>query len=448
MPYITIAYGWRAAFVITGSFSLIWLAVWLRTYRSPRQNKRVSPGDLAINDSDPPDTEAQQNIPWLRLLSVRETWAYAIAKFLIDPIWWMYLFWLPGFFADRYHLDLRSFGPPVVAVYIMSDIGSVAGGWLSSQLMKMGYSINGSAQAEAMLISCFAILPIVFAMYADNVWLAVGILGVATAAHQSFSANLYTMHRSRSVFPRSAVGSVIGIGGTLGAIGGMLMAKYTGYVLRRRWGPMLRSSSWRLRPMPWRCWCCRSCRRATRTGQGGLGGYATPRRALNCAAWSRPGRAAAPHAGRTLLSARAISMYRSGAARGPRRHHQHGHADHARAGHGAVIATPRDAGDHGCALWRRTSPARCSLRPMAERSSTKDVSVTTLAPAGHVLGSAQAVVRWKGLTMTVSGDYKRRRDPTCAGFEPVVSDVFISEATFGLARLPPSARHRTRWRSC
>jgi ACS family hexuronate transporter-like MFS transporter len=138
------------------------------------------------------------------------------------------LFWLPGFFADRYHLDLKTFGPPVVAVYLMSDVGSVAGGWLSSQLIKMGVSING-ARKITMLIAALAVMPIAFAMYADNLWLAVVIIGVATAAHQAFSANLYTL--PSDVFPRAAVASVIGIGGTVGAIGGMLMSKYTGYVL-------------------------------------------------------------------------------------------------------------------------------------------------------------------------------------------------------------------------
>ena len=229
VPWIVIAFGWRAAFVITGSFSLVWLFVWLRTYTHPRQNAHVGAAELAFIESDPPDLEAHGNIPWLRLLRVKETWAFAIAKFLIDPIWWMYLFWLPGFFAVRYHLDLKSFGAPVVAVYIMSDIGSVAGGWMSSQLIKMGFSINASRKLT-MLISCFAILPIVYAMYADNLWLAVGIIGLATAAHQSFSANLYTL--PSDVFPRSAVGSVIGIGGTVGAIGGMLMSTYTGWVLQ------------------------------------------------------------------------------------------------------------------------------------------------------------------------------------------------------------------------
>ena len=229
VPPIVMYFGWRAAFVITGTFSLVWLLVWLRTYTHPRKNKNVGAAELAFIESDPPDSEAHSNIPWLRLLRVKETWAFAIAKFLIDPIWWMYLFWLPGFFATRYHLDLKSFGPPVVAVYIMSDIGSVAGGWMSSQLIKMGFSIN-AARKLTMLVSCFAILPIVFAMYADNLWLAVGIIGIATAAHQSFSANLYTL--PSDVFPRSAVGSVIGIGGTVGAIGGMLMSTYTGYVLQ------------------------------------------------------------------------------------------------------------------------------------------------------------------------------------------------------------------------
>ncbi|HEY0299815.1 MAG TPA: MFS transporter, partial [Rhizomicrobium sp.] len=229
VPWIVIAFGWRAAFVITGAFSLVWLVFWLRTYSHPRQSRHVGAAELALIESDPPDLEAHANIPWLRLLRVKETWAFAIAKFLIDPIWWMYLFWLPGFFADRYHLDLKSFGPPLVAVYIMSDIGSVAGGWMSSQLIKSGFTIN-AARKLTMLVSCFAILPVMFAMYADNLWLAVSIIGLATAAHQSFSANLYTL--PSDVFPRSAVASVIGIGGTVGAIGGMLMSKYTGWVLQ------------------------------------------------------------------------------------------------------------------------------------------------------------------------------------------------------------------------
>jgi len=228
VPLLVIYADWHWAFVVTGVFSVIWLAAWWFLYTRPRENKNVKPGEIAFIESDPPDTEAHKNIPWTRLLTVKETWAFALGKFLIDPIWWMYLFWLPGFFADRYHLDLKTFGPPVVAVYIMSDIGSVAGGWLSSQLIKMNFSIN-AARKITMLVAALAVTPIAFAMYADNLWLAVAIIGLATAAHQAFSANLYTL--PSDVFPRAAVASVIGIGGTVGAVGGMLMSKYTGYVL-------------------------------------------------------------------------------------------------------------------------------------------------------------------------------------------------------------------------
>ncbi len=159
---------------------------------------------------------------------MKETWAYAFGKFMIDPIWWMFLFWLPDFFSTRYHLDLKTFGPPLVVVYLLSDAGSIFGGWFSSTLMRRGRSAN-TARKLAMLICAFAVLPVMFAMSVDSLWLAVAIVGLATAAHQGFSANLYTL--PSDVFPRGAVGSVIGIGGTCGAIGGMLMAKYAGWVL-------------------------------------------------------------------------------------------------------------------------------------------------------------------------------------------------------------------------
>ena len=139
-----------------------------------------------------------------------------------------FLFWLPDFLSKRYGLDLKTFGPPVIAIYLMSDVGSVAGGWLSSRLMKMGWSIN-RARKITMLISALLALPVAFAAMASNMWIAVLIIGVATAAHQSFSATLYTL--PSDVFPRSAVGSVVGIGGMIGAIGGMVFSKYIGGVL-------------------------------------------------------------------------------------------------------------------------------------------------------------------------------------------------------------------------
>ena len=226
IPVVTLAWGWRAAFLVTGVVGLLWLPIWLLVYRAPRDQKRVSAAELAHIESDPADPVG--NVPWSVLLKKRETWAYAIGKFLIDPVWWMWLFWLPDFFGKRYGLDLKTFGPPVVAVYLLSDVGSVGGGWLSSRFIKQGWTIN-RARKTTMLICAVLALPVAFAAHATNLWLAVGMIGVATAAHQGFSANLYTL--PGDVFPRSAVGSVVGTGGMIGAVGGMVMAKYAGYVL-------------------------------------------------------------------------------------------------------------------------------------------------------------------------------------------------------------------------
>ena len=228
IPAVVLAYGWQMAFVATGLAGLLWLPLWLLIYRRPREQRRVGAAELAHIEQDAP--EPLEKIGWLRLLTRRETWAYALGKFLIDPIWWMFLFWLPDFLGKRYGLDLASFGPPLIAIYLLSDIGSVGGGWLSSWLMKRGWSIN-EARKSTMLICALLALPVMFAADVSSLWLAVLIIGVATAAHQGFSANLYTL--PSDVFPRGAVGSVAGIGGMLGAFGGMLFAKYVGDVLER-----------------------------------------------------------------------------------------------------------------------------------------------------------------------------------------------------------------------
>jgi ACS family hexuronate transporter-like MFS transporter len=228
VPWVTIAFGWRWAFIVTGLFSIIWLVAWLLIYRTPRLHRRARPSEVAYIESDTDDGET--HISWLSVLKTKETLAYALAKGLTDPVWWMFLFWLPDFFAKRHHLDLKSFGPPLVIVYVVSDLGSIGGGWFSSMLMKRGWSLN-AARKTAMLVGGIAVLPISLAAYVDNLWFAVALVALATAAHQWFASNLFTL--PSDVFPRRAVGSVAGIGGAAGAIGGMVMAQYVGAMLER-----------------------------------------------------------------------------------------------------------------------------------------------------------------------------------------------------------------------
>jgi ACS family hexuronate transporter-like MFS transporter len=226
VPVITITWGWQAAFVVTGLLSFVWLAAWLAFYRTPDQHKGVTAEELAHIRSDPADPAGK--VGWGVLVTRRETWAYALAKFLTDPVWWLFLFWLPDFLHRTYGLDLKGFGPPLVAIYILSDVGSVAGGWLSSRMMRGGVPLH-RARKTAMLACAVCVLPVVFATSAAELWVAVLILGLATAGHQGFSANLLTL--PSDLFPRAAVASVVGIGGMAGAVGGMLMSKFTGWVL-------------------------------------------------------------------------------------------------------------------------------------------------------------------------------------------------------------------------
>ena len=228
VPWITYYWGLRWAFILVGASGFLCLAAWLLLYSKPEQHRRVTPAELAYIKSDPP--ESNERIPWLRLLPHREAWAFAIGKFCIDPIWWFYLFWIPDFLQRTHGLNLLQIGPPVMAIYLISDAGSVAGGWFSSSLIKRGASIN-VARKGAMLLCAACVLPIVLAYYTHSMWTAVLLIGLAAAAHQGFSANLFTL--TSDMFPSRAVGSVTGIGGMAGAIGGMFIAKIVGYVLEK-----------------------------------------------------------------------------------------------------------------------------------------------------------------------------------------------------------------------
>lgn len=202
VPTITLAFGWRAAFVLTGGLTVLWLIVWLALYRSPQRQPLLQPEELAYIQSDPPDPSS--SVSWGRLLRTREAWAFAIAKFLTDPIWWMYLFWLPEFLVQRHHLNLQTFGPPLVVIYIVADLGSIGGGWLSSRLIQAGISVN-AARKLTMLLCAALVTPILAAAYVSNLWGAVVIIALATAGHQGFSCNLFTL--PSDVFPRRVVGS-------------------------------------------------------------------------------------------------------------------------------------------------------------------------------------------------------------------------------------------------
>lgn len=226
VPWITITWGWYWAFVATGTLGFIWLVLWWRVYDRPEQHPRLGAAELAYIRSDP--AEPQVKIPWRTLLPHRQTWAFMIGKFLTDPIWWLYLFWIPDFLHRNHGINLSTIGPPLVAIYLIADIGSIGGGWLSSALIKRGWSVN-SGRKLAMLVCALAVVPMIFASGAHHLWLAVALISLAAAAHQGWSANLFTT--ASDMFPRQAVGSIVGLGGMAGAVGGMLIAKLTGYLL-------------------------------------------------------------------------------------------------------------------------------------------------------------------------------------------------------------------------
>jgi MFS transporter, ACS family, hexuronate transporter len=202
------------------------LVFWWRMYRNPERHGKVRPSELEYIRSDPPDPPAK--VPLRALLPHRQTWAFAIAKFMTDPVWWLYLFWVPDFLNRNHGIDLKHVGPPLIAIYLVADVGSIAGGWLSSSLLKRGWNVN-AARKTTMLVFALAVMPIMFASRASNVWVATALVAWAAAAHQGWSANVFTL--VSDMFPRHAVGTVVGFGGMMGAVGGMLIAKLTGFIL-------------------------------------------------------------------------------------------------------------------------------------------------------------------------------------------------------------------------
>ncbi len=229
VPWITIRFGWRAAFLATGVFSLLWILWWFRYYRKPADHPTLTGIELRHIYKEAA-AQMGPTMPWLKLIGYRQTWAFAIGKFLTDPIWWFYLFWLPSYFSTKFHLNLSHLGLPLIIVYNVSAIGSIGGGWLPSPFRKLGLSATG-ARLAAMLFCAVLVVPIFTLGSMTSEWAAIGLLSLAAGAHQGWSANLFTT--VSDMFPRSAVGAVVGIGGMAGSVGGALLAFFTGHILER-----------------------------------------------------------------------------------------------------------------------------------------------------------------------------------------------------------------------
>lgn len=225
-PWLAVTFGWPVAFYVTGALGFLWLVAWWMIYRHPHQHPRVSAEELAHIQRDPPDPAVK--ISWLQLLRHRQTWSITLGMLFTAPVWWFYLYWVPDFLNKQHGLNLMQLGPPLVVIYLLADVGSVAGGWISSHLIHRGWSVN-AARKTAMLICALCEVPVCLAPLVSNVWVAVCLIGLAASAHQGFSANLFTT--VSDTMPRFTVSSAVGIGGLAGSIGGMFVAQLVGHIL-------------------------------------------------------------------------------------------------------------------------------------------------------------------------------------------------------------------------
>ena len=227
VPWIAVHLGWRWAFLLTGLLGFAWLILWLVFYRRPEEHPQCTSVERQYIQSEP--DEPVVKIKWTRLLGHRQTWAYAAGKFMTDPVWWFYLFWIPDYLQRQHGLHLAQIGLPIMVIYVISDLGSIAGGWISSALIRRSFSVN-AARKWAMLICAVGVLPVASVYRVSGLWPAALLIGLAAAAHQGFSANLFTL--TSDLFPSRAVASVVGIGGMAGALGGMLIAEIVGHLLQ------------------------------------------------------------------------------------------------------------------------------------------------------------------------------------------------------------------------
>jgi ACS family hexuronate transporter-like MFS transporter len=224
VPWLSLTFGWQWAFIGTGALGLLLLAGWIPLYKSPQEHPLVSVTELALIQSDPPETTIR--LTWRQTLRYRQSWVFVAGKFLTDAMWWFYITWVPKFLSSPpYNLGLVKIGLPLIAIYLMADLGSIGGGWLSSALIHRGISVN-RARKTAMLLAALLALPMMILPSVTSLWTAVLILGLATAGHQGYSSNNYTI--CSDLFPKSMIGAIAGLGGTFGYIGASLFQAFTG----------------------------------------------------------------------------------------------------------------------------------------------------------------------------------------------------------------------------
>jgi MFS transporter, ACS family, hexuronate transporter len=232
VPWLAGTYGWQQAFFWTGIIGFVWLIFWIFMYEIPAKHKKLTQAEFDHIHSDhevvQDVTDAKPRVTWGQLLRIRQTWAFIFGKLLTDPIWWFFLFWLPSYFSTTFNLDFKKPNLQLIIVYSASTIGSIGGGYLSSWLIKSGWPIF-KARKLSMLFFAVCVVPIMFAKQAENVWVVVGLISLAMAAHQAWSANIFTT--ASDMFPKYAVSSVVGLGGMAGSIGGSLFPFVIGGLL-------------------------------------------------------------------------------------------------------------------------------------------------------------------------------------------------------------------------
>ena len=228
VPWLVSRWGWQGTFVLTGFLGLVWLGFWIWLYRSPDQHPRVSAEELAYIRKDPPETPVR--IRWVSLLNRRQTWAFMLGMMASSPIWWFFIYWMPDFFNKRFGLGLKEMGLPLSIIFLVSSFGGILGGWLSSRLLRVGWSVN-AARKTALLVCSLAVIPVFLTPFVPvgHVWWAVGLVALAAAAHCGYAANLFTL--ASDTVPKQAVSSVVGIGGMAGSIAGMGFAQIVSRIL-------------------------------------------------------------------------------------------------------------------------------------------------------------------------------------------------------------------------